>query len=76
MKLIQKTEGVCGGSARIRDTRIPVWLIIEARKMGVSESDMLKNWPSLTEDDLFNAFLYWFLHPEEIDEEIEANRIA
>ena len=25
---IRKTNGVCGGAARIRDTRIPVWTLV------------------------------------------------
>ncbi len=27
-RTIQKTMGVCGGQARIRNTRIPVWTVI------------------------------------------------
>ena len=31
---IQKTPGVCGGDARVRTTRIPVWLLVLSRRMG------------------------------------------
>jgi type III restriction enzyme len=27
-KFIQKTPGICGGNARIRDTRIAVWTLV------------------------------------------------
>src|SRR5262249_37719114 len=32
-KGIEKTAGVCGGSARIAGTRIPVWQLVEARNL-------------------------------------------
>lgn len=34
-KTIQKTLGVCGGHARIRNTRISVWTLISLAKQGV-----------------------------------------
>ena len=70
---IEKTEGVCGGSARIRKTRIPVWLLENARRLGSSEADLLENYPSLTAKDLANAWDYIELHKEEIEREIIAN---
>lgn len=42
---IEKTPGVCGGSACIRQTRIPVWLLTEARQTGYSEADLLTQYP-------------------------------
>ena len=38
---IEKTDGVCGGSACIVRTRIPVWLLVEALQSGASESHRL-----------------------------------
>src|SRR5690348_4394132 len=38
---IEKAENVCGGSARIAGTRIPVWQLVEAREMGASEAQLL-----------------------------------
>src|SRR5207245_2724666 len=49
---IQKTPGVCGGDARIGDTRIPVWLLVLARKQGQSDAHLLDGYPSLTAADL------------------------
>jgi type III restriction enzyme len=34
MERIQKTPGVCGGAARIRNTRIPVWTIVQLPQLG------------------------------------------
>ena len=70
---IEKTEGVCGGSARIANTRIPVWLLENARRQGVSEVELLQDYPSLTAQDLANAWAYIRSHQEEIEREITEN---
>src|SRR5438046_7178243 len=70
---IEKNDGVCGGSACIASTRIPVWILENARRLGTSESDLLRDYPTLTAQDLANAWLYVASHKEEIDIEIEAN---
>lgn len=49
---IQATPGVCGGCARIRDTRIPVWTLISFRQQGADEAELLRNYPDLTPQDL------------------------
>ena len=71
--MIQKTEGVCGGSARIRNTRIPVWTIVSFKKLGVSDSELLKSYPDLTQQDLDEAWAYYEQNRTEIDTEIQAN---
>lgn len=38
---IQKTPGICGGDACIRKTRIPVWTLVAARRLGASDADLL-----------------------------------
>lgn len=73
---IEKTEGVCGGSARIRQTRIPVWSLENARRLGVSEAGLLQDFPSLTAEDLTNAWAYVSSHQEEIEREIKENEEA
>ena len=55
-KLIQKTAGVCGGNARIRDTRIPVWTLVSFRQQGASEEELLRNYPRLNQQDLAAAW--------------------
>lgn len=70
---IEKTKGVCGGSARIRETRIPVWSLENSRRQGVSEAELLQNYPSLSAQDLANAWAYVRLHQEEIEREITEN---
>ncbi|MBD2681128.1 MULTISPECIES: DUF433 domain-containing protein [Nostoc] len=68
--LIQKTPRVCGGNARIRDTRIAVWTLVSFRQQGASEEELLRNYPALTPEDLKAAWLYYEEHPEEIDQVI------
>jgi uncharacterized protein (DUF433 family) len=70
---IEKTPHVCGGSACISNTRIPVWGLVEARRLGCSESDLLINYPTLTATDLANAWAYAEAFAEEIETEIREN---
>ena len=70
---IEKTENVMGGAACIRQTRIPVWLLEQARRQAVSEVDLLRNYPNLTAQDLANAWDYVNAHKAEIEEAIDAN---
>ncbi len=64
---ISKTPGVMGGEACIRNTRIPVWLLMSYRRLGLSEAKLLDNYPSLTATDLVNAWTYAEVFPGEIE---------
>lgn len=70
---IEKTENVMGGAACIRQTRIPVWMLEQARRQGASEIDLLRNYPQLTAQDLANAWDYVNSHRAEIEANIAAN---
>lgn len=70
---IEKTENVMGGAACIRQTRIPVWLLEQARRQHVSEAELLNNYPQLTASDLANAWNYVNSHKAEIESAISAN---
>ncbi|MCU0568432.1 MAG: DUF433 domain-containing protein [Oculatellaceae cyanobacterium Prado106] len=70
---IEKTPQVCGGSACIRNTRIPVWGLVEAQRLGSSELELLMNYPGLSATDLANAWAYAAAFPEEIENEIREN---
>ncbi len=73
---IESTPGVCGGSACIVRTRIPVWALEQGRRLGQSEADLLDSYPTLRAEDLVNAWDYVRLHPEEIQSEIRENEEA
>ncbi len=68
---ISHTKDVCGGRACVRDTRIPVWLIIEAKQAGASDISLLQDFPSLSAEDLTNAQRYYLGHKEEIESDLQ-----
>ena len=72
-KGITKTLGVCGGEACIAETRIAVWLLFEARRLGISEAQLLNDYPHITAADLVNAWAYADAHPEEVEAALCAN---
>jgi uncharacterized protein (DUF433 family) len=63
----------CGGDACVRDTRIPVWVLVGYRRLGASDADLLRAYPSLTAADLEAAFQYAASHADEIDRAIQEN---
>jgi uncharacterized protein (DUF433 family) len=67
---IQVTTGVCGSQPRIRNTRIPVWTLVSFRQQGADDAELLRNYPSLTKDDLNAAWAYYEQHREECDKAI------
>jgi uncharacterized protein (DUF433 family) len=75
-KGISKTPGVCGGTACIAGTRIAVWLLVEAQQLGISEAQLLQDYPHITAADLVNAWSYADAYPEEIVASIRANNEA
>jgi uncharacterized protein (DUF433 family) len=70
---INKTPNVVGGNARIRNTRIPVWSLVQSHEMGASELEILEAHPELTQTDLENAWVYAETFPDEIANAIAAN---
>ena len=71
-----ENHGVCGGHARVRNTRIPVWTIISLQQQGSDTPELLRNFPSLTLDDFSNVQAYYFSHREEIDRAIASHQYA
>jgi uncharacterized protein (DUF433 family) len=72
-KGITKTPGVCGGEACIAGTRIAVWLLVEAQQLGISEAQLLQDYPHINAADLVNAWAYANAYSEEISALIHAN---
>jgi uncharacterized protein (DUF433 family) len=73
---IEKTPEVCGGSARIVRTRIPVWLLVRQRQIGITEEEILHDYPTLRAEDLNNAWQYYHTHQQEIEQLIKNNEEA
>ncbi|MBV9787547.1 MAG: DUF433 domain-containing protein [Chloroflexi bacterium] len=73
---IDSEVDISGGEARIVRTRIPVWLLVQARQLGSSEADLLRSYPSLRAEDLANAWAYARAHRDEIMQYIHENEAA
>ena len=72
-KTIRKTTGVCGGHARVRNTRITVWTLVSLAQQGMSEDELLKDFPGLTRFDLLAAQAYYRDNTAEIDSLISSH---
>lgn len=59
-----------GGAACIRQTRIPVWLLVSLQAQGADDAYLLEDYPDLTVSDLANARSYAIAYPEEIEAEL------
>ena len=53
---ISKKPDRCGGDACVRDSRIPVWVLVGYRDLGKDDVWLLNAYPSLTPDDLAAAW--------------------
>ena len=73
---IDSRPEVCGGEPYIVRTRIPVWILEQARRLGASEQAVLANYPTLRAEYLQNAWAYARVHAGEIDSQIRENEAA
>jgi len=73
---IESNPDICGGEPCIVRTRIPVWVLVQSRRLGLSEANLLHAYPTLRAEDLANAWAYWRAHREEIEQQIRANEEA
>src|SRR5574341_1054261 len=66
--VIRKTPGVIGGDACIGNRRIAVWMLVEARKMGLTDQQIRNQYEQpLTEAELDAAWNYYRQHEHEIE---------
>lgn len=73
---IESSPDVCGGEPRIVRTRIPIWLLVQARRLGTSEAELLRAYPTLRAEDLASAWAYYRAHRDEIGQQIQENEAA
>jgi len=73
---IDSIPGVCGGVPCIVRTRIPFWVLVNAKRLGTSEADMVRCYPTLRAEDLANAWAYYRSHKQEIEHQIRENEAA
>jgi uncharacterized protein (DUF433 family) len=76
-ELIRKSDNVLGGSARIGDRRIAVWMLVQARRLGMADEEIRTRYrPPLEHDELEAAWRYFENHPAEIEQAILENEGA
>jgi uncharacterized protein (DUF433 family) len=63
---IAKPLEISRGEARIGNTQIAVWEVVNAKDIGYSDEDILQAYPQLTRTDLATAWDYAAAHPQEI----------
>jgi uncharacterized protein (DUF433 family) len=73
---IQKKRGVCGGDACIRNTRHTVAGLVQWRRSGLTDEQILRHHPDLTQSDLELAWDYYKFNTEEIDAAIRDDEDA
>lgn len=55
---IESTPSVCGSEPRVVRTRIPVWVLEHARRLGATDADLLRSYPALGAEGPGNARAY------------------
>lgn len=73
---IEATPSVCGAEPCVVRTRIPVWVLEQARRLGATEEELLRSYPALRAEDLANAWAYVRSHRLEIEGQIRDNESA
>ena len=75
--LIRTTRNVLGGNARIGDRRITVWMLVQARRLGLTDEEIRTRYrPPLKQAGLDAAWYYHEAHAAEIDQAIMENEAA
>jgi uncharacterized protein (DUF433 family) len=70
---ISKKPDRSGGDACVRDTRIPVWALVNYRRRGANDGEILRAYPTVSPADLEAAFTYAAANAEEIYRAIREN---
>ena len=68
-------DQILGGEPIIKGTRTPVRAIVELWRQGVSPESIQSRLPHLTLAQVFDALSYFSDNQDEINEQIERNRI-
>ena len=72
---VESIPNVCGGEPCIARSRLPIWLLEQARRLGTTEAELLQAYPTLHAQDLANAWNYVRAHLAEIDRQIRENEL-
>jgi uncharacterized protein (DUF433 family) len=73
---VDEVPGVNGGYPVVRGSSIPVRIIVEFCRKGVSLDELMELYPHLGRERLQGALDYYASHPARVDEDIERNARA
>jgi uncharacterized protein (DUF433 family) len=73
---VHEVPGVCGGYPVIRNTRIPVSIIVQFHREGASVDEMAEMYPHVGKERIQGALDYYAAHPARVDEDFERNERA
>ena len=72
--VIRKTPGVMGGDACIGNRRIAVWMLVQAKRLGMTDEEIRQRHEQpLSDAELAAAWEYYASHGAEIDQAIREN---
>ena len=74
-RYIVNDDQILGGEPIIRGTRTPVRAVVETWRLGVTAEEIPNCLPHLTLAQVFDALSYYSDHQDEINAQIERNRI-
>jgi uncharacterized protein (DUF433 family) len=70
---VSETPGVGGGYPQVRGTRIPVRCLVLSYRHFKDFERTVKQYPTLTREQVRGALDFYAEHPERVDEDIETN---
>jgi len=73
---VAEYPGVCGGYPVIRETRIPIRLVVQLSRAGATLRELAEMWPTVTVAQIQGALDYYACHPRRVDEDIERHAQA
>ena len=73
---VAEYPGVCGGYPVIRESRIPVRLVVQYSQDGATVGELAEIWPTVTARQIEGALDYYARQPNRVDEDIERHAQA
>ena len=73
---VRSRSDVMGGDACIRNTRIPVWMVVRYKQSGYSDERILANYPGLTASDLIATWDFYTANSERVESERRSHEEA
>ena len=75
-RFVHEVPGVCGGYPVIRNTRIPVYIVVDFyRELGDVEK-IVEMYPHVGKETIQGALDFYAAHPARVDEDRERNERA